>query len=282
MIELKILKVFNNNSVAAISDDLGDIILTGSGIGFQKKAGDLVDQTKIEKTYLFKDDQKKRFEQSIAEVPAVYYEIAHKIVSKAVKDLKVDFSGEIFIAISDHLSFAVKRKKENIYLPNIILNETKIIYKEEYKVGLWALNYIENKIGIRLDEDEAGYLALHLVNFSLSNNANNAMKIVTLTKEVLNLIKKTMKVELEEDSIGYTRISTHLKFLAERIFRDDASSVVDTTSDIREMLKEDARLALCINRIVKLIKERYNYDLSPDEQTYLCIHIKKNTNTNNY
>lgn len=278
---MKILKVFNNNSVAAISDDLGDIILTGSGIGFQKKAGDLVDETKIEKTYLFKDDQKKHFEQSIAEVPAVYYEIAHKIVSKAVKDLKVDFSGEIFIAISDHLSFAVKRKKENIYLPNIILNETKIIYKEEYKVGLWALDYIENKIGIRLDEDEAGYLALHLVNFSLSNNANNAMKIVTLTKEVLNLIKKTMKVELEEDSIGYTRISTHLKFLAERIFRDDASSVVDTTSDIREMLKEDARLALCINRIVKLIKERYNYDLSPDEQTYLCIHIKKNTNTNN-
>lgn len=278
---MKILKVFNNNSVAAISDDLGDIILTGSGIGFQKKAGDLVDETKIEKTYLFKDGQKKRFEQSIAEVPAVYYEIAHKIVSKAVKDLKVDFSGEIFIAISDHLSFAVKRKKENIYLPNIILNETKIIYKEEYKVGLWALDYIENKIGIRLDEDEAGYLALHLVNFSLSNNANNAMKIVTLTKEVLNLIKKTMKVELEEDSIGYTRISTHLKFLAERIFRDDASSVVDTTSDIREMLKEDARLALCINRIVKLIKERYNYDLSPDEQTYLCIHIKKNTNTNN-
>ena len=139
---MKILKVFNNNSIAAISDDLGDIILTGSGIGFQKKAGDLVDETKIEKTYLFKDDQKKRFEQSIAEVPAVYYEIAHKIVSKAVKDLKVDFSGEIFIAISDHLSFAVKRKKENIYLPNIILNETKIIYKEEYKVGLWALDYI--------------------------------------------------------------------------------------------------------------------------------------------
>lgn len=57
MIKLKILKVFNNNSVAAISDDLGDIILTGSGIGF-KKAGDLVDETKIEKTYLFKDDQK--------------------------------------------------------------------------------------------------------------------------------------------------------------------------------------------------------------------------------
>ena len=42
-ITLKILKVFNNNSVAAISDELGDIILTGSGIGFQKRIGDEVD-----------------------------------------------------------------------------------------------------------------------------------------------------------------------------------------------------------------------------------------------
>ena len=274
---MKILKVFNNNSIAAISDELGDIILTGSGIGFQKKIGDLVDESKIEKTYLFKDEQKKRFEQSIAEVPAVYFEIANKIVAKASKDLETDFSGEIFIAISDHLSFAVKRKKEHVYLPNIILNETKTLYKKEFQVGLWALDYIERKIGIRLDDDEAGYLALHLVNFSFNDKANNAIRIVTLTKEVLNLIKTTMKIELEEDSIGYARISIHLKYLAERIFRNEEVNFEDTTSDIPDMLKENARLALCINRIVKLIKDRYDYILSPDEQTYLCIHIKKNT-----
>lgn len=119
MAKLKILKVFNNNSVAAISDELGDIILTGSGIGFQKKIGDLVDEAKIEKTYLFKDDQKKRFEQSIDEVPAIYFEIANKIVAKAIKELETDFSGEIFIAISDHLSFAVKRKKK-MYIYQIL------------------------------------------------------------------------------------------------------------------------------------------------------------------
>ena len=277
MAELKILKVFNNNSIVAISDELGDIILTGSGIGFQKKIGDLVDESKIEKTYLFKDEQKKRFEQSIAEVPAVYFEIANKIVAKASKDLETDFSGEIFTAISDHLSFAVKRKKEHVYLPNIILNETKTLYKKEYQVGLWALDYIEKKIGIRLDDDEAGYLALHLVNFSFNDKANNAIRIVTLTKEVLNVIKTTMKIELEEDSIGYARISIHLKYLAERIFSNEEVNFEDTTSDIRDMLKENARLALCINRIVKLIKDRYDYTLSPDEQTYLCIHIKRNT-----
>lgn len=273
---MKILKVFNNNSVAAISDELGDIIVTGSGIGFQKKIGDLVDESRIEKTYFFKDDQQKRFEQSIETVPPIYFEITNKIVSKASKDLETDFSGEIFLAISDHLSFAVKRKKDDIYLPNVVLAETKALYKKEYQVGLWALDYIDKKINIRLDEDEAGYIALHLVNFSLNNKSNNATKIVSLTKEVLNVIKTSMKVDLEEDSLGYARISTHLKYLAERIFRNQTDSLGDTTADIREMLKEDLRLSLCINRIVKLIRDRYDYDLSPDEQTYLCIHIKKN------
>ena len=265
-ITLKILKVFNNNSVAAISDELGDIILTGSGIGFQKRIGDEVDESRIEKTYFFKDDQQKRFEQSIETVPAIYFEITNKIVNQANKELDTDFSGEIFLAISDHISFAVKRKKEEIYLPNVVLSETKV----------WALDYIEEKTGIRLDDDEAGYIALHLVNFSLDNKANNATKIVTLTKEVLNVIKLSMKVDLEEDSLGYARISTHLKYLAERIFRDEIDELQDTTADIREMLKEDLRLSLCINRIVKLIRDRYDYELSPDEQTYLCIHIKKN------
>lgn len=47
---MKIIKIFNNNnSIAALSDELGDIILTGSGIGFQKKIGDLVDESRLKK-----------------------------------------------------------------------------------------------------------------------------------------------------------------------------------------------------------------------------------------
>ena len=59
--KLKIIKIFNNNSIAALSDELGDIILTGSGIGFQKKIGDLVDESRIEKTYIFKENGEKIF-----------------------------------------------------------------------------------------------------------------------------------------------------------------------------------------------------------------------------
>lgn len=62
---MKIIKIFNNNSIAALSDELGDIILTGSGIGFQKKIGDLVDESHIEKTYIFNRKAKNGYVEQL-------------------------------------------------------------------------------------------------------------------------------------------------------------------------------------------------------------------------
>lgn len=204
-----ILKVFNNNSVAAISNSGSDIILVGSGIGFHKKVGDQVDESKIERTYVFQDNQKTRFEKSLEKIPTVYFEIAEYIVSNASKKLHTEFSGEIFLAISNHISFAIKRKLEGIYLPNVLLNETKTLYKEEYAIGKWALYYIYKRTKVKLDEDEAGYIALHLVNFSLNADSHYTVKVLSLTKEVLEIIQKTMKITLDQDSFAYSRISTH-------------------------------------------------------------------------
>lgn len=274
--KLKIIKIFNNNSIAALSDELGDIILTGSGIGFQKKIGDLVDESRIEKTYIFKEKGEKRIRRGINDIEPIYYEITSLLVSKATEELETQFYGEIFLAISDHIAFAIKRKKENIDLPNVVLSETKALYKKEYQLGLWIIEVIKEKMGIQLEEAEAGYIALHLVNFSTKNNSQNTSKIVNFVKDVFDIIEKTMHIKLELDSIDYARLSTHLKFLAERVFRNDVENTIDTTENIRDMLKENIRLSLCINRIKKLIYEKYHYTLTPDEQTYLCIHIKKN------
>lgn len=274
---MKIIKIFNNNSIAALSDELGDIILTGSGIGFQKKIGDLVDESRIEKTYIFKEKVEKRIRRGINDIEPIYYEITSLLVSKATEQLNTQFYGEIFLAISDHIAFAIKRKKEKIDLPNVVLSETKAIYKNEYQLGLWTIKLIKEKIGIQLEEAEAGYIALHLVNFSTKNSSQNTSKIVNFVRDVIEVIEQTMNVQLELDSINYyARLSTHLKFLAERVFRNDVENNIDTTENIRDMLKENIRLSLCINRIKKRIENKYHYLLTPDEQTYLCIHIKKN------
>lgn len=198
---MKIIKIFNNNSIAALSDELGDIILTGSGIGFQKKIGDLVDESRIEKTYIFKEKVEKRIRRGINDIEPIYYEITSLLVSKATEQLNTQFYGEIFLAISDHIAFAIKRKKEKIDLPNVVLSETKAIYKNEYQLGLWTIKLIKEKIGIQLEEAEAGYIALHLVNFSTKNSSQNTSKIVNFVRDVIEVIEQTMNVQLELDSL---------------------------------------------------------------------------------
>ena len=253
---MRIIKIFNNNSVAAISPELGDIILTGSGIGFQKKVGDVVDSQKIEKTYLFKEDPHKRLEREDNISPDCY-EITNQIVSRAIKKLRSRYYGEIFLTMTDHISFALKRKVENIKLPYVVLGDVSVLYKDEYEIGLWALSYIKKKTGITLDIEEANYIALHLVNFSMDNNTHNATKIMSFVTDIIGIIENSMKITLSPQSLSYARLSTHLKYLAERIFTGQEINLKDTTEDIRELLKENLRLSMCINRIVKHIKDKY-------------------------
>ena len=157
------------------------------------------------------------------------------------------------------------------------MSEIKTLYRNEYVVGLWAIDYVEKCTGIRLSDDEAGYIASHLVNFSLNYESNNAVKILSFTKDILSIIEKTMKVSLVETSNKYSRLSIHLKFLAERIFRNEEVNMEDTTDTIRSMFGINKKLELCIDRIEKRLLNLYDYQLSPDEKTYLCIHILNNT-----
>lgn len=53
---MKIDKVYNNNVVLAKGDNEEEIIVMGRGLGFQKKSGDKIDSTLVEKTFVMQDN----------------------------------------------------------------------------------------------------------------------------------------------------------------------------------------------------------------------------------
>ena len=48
---MKINKILNNNYVTSYNDDTGEIVVMGPGVGFRKKAGNTIDNNKIEKIF---------------------------------------------------------------------------------------------------------------------------------------------------------------------------------------------------------------------------------------
>ena len=67
--------------------------------------------------------------------------------------------------------------------------EIKSFYRKEFELGMWALTLIKAKYGISMDENEAGFIALHIVCSETDNAIENAYEITAFIKEILEIVK---------------------------------------------------------------------------------------------
>ena len=186
----KIIKVYSNNVVSARQGEL-EIIAIGAGVGFHKHPGDPVEESKVEKIYTFETKQQKQLHQLMEGVPILYFRISEAIAAKAMEKLKIRLSSQILISLSDHICYAVERKKKGISIPNLMLNEIQALYRQEFKIGLWALKLIEVNTGVVLDQNEAGYIAIHLVEaeVGVDKTTNYVQDAMNMIQGIMNIIK---------------------------------------------------------------------------------------------
>ena len=223
-------KVLNNNVVVSIEPKTRkEIILMGQGIAFGKKIGQEIDESKIEKRFMVEDKTLgDKIKKLINQIPEGVFELADEIISYASKELDTELDKQIYISLSDHIAFAIKRFKNNISLKNDLLNEIRRIHKKEFKVALWAVEYLNERLGIDLPEDEAGFIALHFVNAAYNRNTTESITSTKIIKEILQIIRLNYQLEFNEDDLNYDRLLTHLKYFTKRII---TNSKDESTSD---------------------------------------------------
>lgn len=247
----------------------------GRGIGFGKKNGDRVDEARVESRFLKTDGGLNTFfAEILAEIPPVYLNITEQIITLARNVLNIELQDTLFLALSDHINFSVKRHKEGMKIHNQLLWEVKLFYPKEFSVGLRALDIVEEKLQIRLPDDEAGFIALHLVNAINNSDMQNTMQSATLIKDILTIVKYDLNIKYNEDSIDYQRFITHLKFFALRLFsRNEVSHNDDSIYDGMKELMQTAYA--CAMRVFRYIEQHHQYQLTTDEVMFLTIHINR-------
>ncbi len=271
----KIKKVINNNFVCSVNDQEEEIILRGPGIGFQKKINDEVDNTKIEKIYSMSSQTTLNKLQSLVDnIPLEHVQVCTEIIDDIKKILNKKLNDNIYITLTDHLSFAIERQRLQLQYKNALLWEIKKFYHAEYQMGKHALDVIKDRLGVTLLEDEAGFIALHIVNAELDTDMSDMMKITILIQDILDITKGYYKITLDEDSLHYERFLTHLKYFGQRLFNN--KSVKDNDFQLQTMIKtnynNDYKCAEIINNY---IKEKYHRDLTGEEMMFLTIHLKR-------
>lgn len=79
-----------------------------------------------------------------------------------VYDLSLSHDKELLLALSLHLKPAINRFRHKMNLRNPLLAEIKTKYPLSFEAALTSMEIISNKWQIEMDENEIGYIALHL------------------------------------------------------------------------------------------------------------------------
>ena len=272
-----IKKVYNNNVILAFENSSKkEVILTGCGIGFGKKPNDTIDDSKIEKKFVIQDNNfESKVNKLASEIPEEVFAVSSAIIEYAEKNLNTTLDEYIYISLTDHIYFALKRYKENLPIKNELLYELRRIHKKEYEIGKWAIEYINKTFNVNFLIDEAGFIAMHFINANYRESTNKSCLIMNIINQILDIIKNYYSIEFIEDEINFDRLLTHLKFFAKRLI-DKTESIDTNNNGLLEIVKVQYKESYdCVKQIKSFIEENYTYKVNDDEVLYLILHINR-------
>lgn len=268
-------KILNNN-VVVTNDKSNELIAMGKGIAFNKKIGDALDETKIDKIYrLANGEVSQKFQELLEDVPMEYLTISNELIDYAKAKLSGLLNESIYVSLTDHLYTAIERTKQGIHVRNILLWDIKRLYPAEYAIGKRAIKKISELYHIELGEDEAGFIALHLVNAQTESGNEDVFGLTEIIQEIIHLTKYYFKLNFDEESVYFYRFTTHLGFFARRII-DGKQHQGETDEELLLLVQKKYHNAYqCVLIIETFLANNYSYQMSNDEKLYLTIHIAR-------
>ena len=272
-----IKRILTNNAVVIDDENQQEKIVCGKGIAFKKRPGMEIDEMSINQTFILEGGgEYSRFEQLLKDVPLEYLELSSEIINMAKLEFAKKFKDNVIITLSDHLYVAIKRCREGMTISNPLLWDIKNFYEIEYDIGLRALELIKNKFHIQLPNDEAGFIALHIVNVELDeDNMDHIFQVTKVIQEIMTIVKYHFRAEFDTSNVYYYRFITHLKFFALRLLKDNQFNE-DEENELLDVVKDKYCTSYeCVLKIKDFLEKKYNYTLQEDEIVYLTIHVHR-------
>lgn len=268
-------KVINNNIISAYEKSGAEVIVMGWGIGFKKKQGEVVPADQISKIFRIKSRTlAEQFKELLANMPLERVRISDEIISHAKDHLKLKLNQSIYVTLTDHINFAIERVSQGIEPQNALLWEIKRFYPQEFQLGIYALELIQDRLDILLPEDEAGFIALHFVNAEYGTDIRDAVKFPDQMQAIVDIVERDLGILLDESSLHYERFMTHIKFLIQRIYRKELLSSEDRELSLL-MQRKYPREYQCSVKVAEYIMQATGSRLSEEEIMYLSVHIRR-------
>ena len=213
----RITKILNHNSFMGIeSKNDQECLIMGKGVAFGKKVGQTVSVTGDARVYSLKElTDRGEAKEIIKSVSPLCLELANEVLDQAEEEFgKLDRS--ILFTMADHLDFAVRRIQNGEQISNPLTDDIRIMFYKEYKVAGCIRDLLKEKLGIRIDEHEIGYIALHVHAAIVDENVSQAMEIARTVRECICMVEEETGKSIDVMSLSYNRLMNHVRYMVAR------------------------------------------------------------------
>ena len=267
--------IINNNVISSRDDEGKEVVVMGRGIGFGKKKGDILSETDIDKIFTIEDEAElKKFKDLLVSIPLEYLQVSNEIISYAKEKLDTELHPNIYLTLTDHISFAIKRREENLIFQIPMENEIRRFFPLEYQIGKQSLKLISEMLGYELPPDEAAALAIHFVNAELNIKVRDTWIITKMMGDILSLISEQIE-GLKEESVEKDSFTASLKLLSYRLVM--AQPLKEKGDEklyhfVKENYPDEWKITEKINEYVTT---EYKCNFTEEEKLYFTIQIKR-------
>lgn len=268
----RVVKVLNNNGILAIDMEAErEVILLGNGIGFGKKVNERFEGKADAKVYTLKQaGELKESLKIINSVSPVFLEIANRLIIDAENRFgKLD--NGILLPLSDHIAFAVKRIKEGMEIRNPFTNDIRALFGDEFAVASHAREYLKAAVGLEINDDEVGYITLHIHSALDGENVEKTMTEAMLVRKCIIEVEQTLKLSIDINSLAYNRFSSHIRYMIARA-RKEETIALDMNEYVGERFPAVYQLA---KRLCELLGQALKKKIPEVEIGYLALHIER-------
>ena len=267
-----VTKVFNNNIILVNSED-HEKILFAKGIGFGKKPGYVIPKgIKVDKIFTIADsDNIENLNTMIEKVDNDFFVVCEEAIYEISEKINQELNESIHIGLIDHLSFAIKRLKNNEEIENPFLVEIETLYSKEYMLADMVAKKVGAYCNVDIPDGEIAFIALHIHSGINNGKISNTLKNSYLGSTIVEHVEDRLNIEIDRKSLDYARFLTHIKFAIQRIMEN-----IHINNELTKIIKTSYKESFSIaEEVAEIIEDELGIKVMEDEVTFLTIHIER-------
>ena len=272
---MQVIKQINNNFALCLDSNGAEMIAFGKGIGFPPAPYELTDLDLIQRTFY---DISPDYLRMMESLPADVVEFTAELVDLARATLPYPLTPNLLLTLADHITFAIKRMSEGIYIKMPLAYDLEQTYPQEVELARQAVEAIRARFRVPLHRDEASGIAMAFINARIYSGDEADVKAraddEAILEEITHIVETQMGVTINRETFNYARYATHVHYLLDRLHagRGIDSINADVYADLR---KEYAETAACVDKIAAYLEKDFCFEVTGEEQLYLILHVNR-------